>query len=360
MKNSDGLGRASLSIPQILQTLGAPSVDEGAIDRYIYRSQNSSLLLPALQRLFVGPLKRILADRVTPEVMIALNFLFIGTCFYLALEYRGRYPYITLPAIACLTFAYLLGDTLLQPLSRMRGRVHHLTTFLQHYLQTFAVGFFSLMSIALFVSNEAAYGPIVLMAAHLSYFLLLQEYSHRKIYFYVDRFGGVEALILLITLSLISIPRPIFWKIITPLQIGLSPLDGVMAIIVLGAFATGIRAIYRSKLYLAPATLLYASACLLFVIMFYTMKNSLFVMVLFVLYSSAYFGRMILARMISPEERNPYVMPVILALVGMQLEHRYSDTPFVGYIFLSFLIGDHLLLTLQAFTRLRSRHQVGL
>ncbi|MCB0329188.1 MAG: hypothetical protein KDD70_05980 [Bdellovibrionales bacterium] len=331
-------------------------LNEGAVQRYAYFSNNRSIVHAVLSRVVVAPIVRRLPSVFTPKTLTLFGFIFAGIAFFCALAYRGRYPNITLPLIALCTTLHILSDVLVEPLAKIRKDTSLLTHFLQHYAQGFALGFFSLSAIALFSSDEFIYGPILLISVHIAMFTGLQEISIRKTTFRIEKIGPLEALSVLALLCLVCLNRELFWKLLDSEQYGIAMFDITLLAVSFGAAATAIETIRRSKLYLTPATLLYLAGCIFFVLLMFEMKNTMFAMVLFIFFSSEFFGRMILARIIHTEPVSPSVMPLIIALVAIQAEHYFWDLQLSGYILAIVLILQHVSLAYYAFTKLADRY----
>lgn len=330
---------------------------EPTIDSYRYTADRNSALLPILQKYLVYPLVKITPRSITGMHLAMLAFIVSAVAFYISQAFRGRYPETTFPLIALCTFLYMIIDSMIQPLSRRQSDWSHLTDFLQHYFQGFAVGFFALIAGSLFTSDFLSYGPYLLVASYGAAFTTLQEYSSENRRVTIERYGPLEALMLIIVLCFVCIPRKVFWSLLSPIEYDLAPLDLFMLVVVAGALATALEAIRRSKLYLSPATVMYFASSLIFISIILEMRNTMLAMICFVLYNSELLGRMVLGRMIHPKEVFPHIIPLGLVWLGMEVEPYIWSYEITGYLFAIFFIGKHFLLACHAYLTVGDRHQ---
>jgi hypothetical protein len=332
-------------------------INNQVLENYHYLVDNTSILHRRLSPLLIEPLSKKLSRRCSPVVLTTAMFLFAAIAFFITVTYRGRYPLYTFPTIAFFTVLTLLTSLLIRPLAKRRGDRSLLNEFLQHTFQVLILGIFSLVGALLFTSNEFTYGATLIVTTHLAYFMTLQSFSKRKVALHLYPISAPEALGMLVLLCVLAIPRELYWDLMAPTQLGISLFDTTLLAVSFVALATAVDQLRRATLYRSPATLLYVASSLFFILLFLTLERSLHPLVLFVLFSSEYMGRMILARMISEKEPLPDFIPVVLVLLILQVEQHFTNTTISADLLAIYFVARLLLLVVYAFLTLSDKHE---
>ncbi|MTI38153.1 CDP-alcohol phosphatidyltransferase family protein, partial [Fulvivirga lutimaris] len=298
-------------------------------------------------KIFIEPTVDLVPWAIPANIITIISNWFFYIALYLSFdqEVLGKLNFIVIPV---LLFTYLIGDHLDGAQAKRTGTGSALGEFCDHYFGSFNNGFLMLIFFNLFSITNIWLVAVVVLLSYMAHIVVFYE-QFKTGWIFFEKLGSLEGVILGCFLIIAGYFPSIYDLYQMELVAGLTVMEVIMVLIVIGSALTFIKAIMRIPnvrysifMYLVIMILIAGFGVCLF-----SPSQLVFIMTL---YSTAYLGKIMVGHLIDGIERSPGLFTPLFLIIIYTMPSLYEGNTF--YVLMIYLSVSIMLLVYRTFQNL--------